>query len=510
MGMTATTIKGFRAEMRASAQRWYEARGLAGPRLFAFQKELQALADHLGAAGKSKDEIKAALAVKQADLLRSPFNPTPIDDGSYVVLHPKPTPAEVKQVRQLLFQGEIGAECHYAGLGARLESKKPKFMMSTEDLLAALTNFAQRINDPAYAGIKLYESLAGQIAKLGGLAALQVKFTRLQNWAIGERIFLAKIYGLYRTARQAGMSDDDFRQKVKKQKFKVVINQESGGPIIEAFVKNRFFGLDPRNLIFMYQVQHPTHEVKKDGALAEDENHKSQGNHGLVPLQSVLEAVWFQVVPNRADSGYQTEKIAAADLQDFQEAISVLSIESVEDTTQYVWPYDEKYLAIVDQAAKKAGGARFFMKIVGNKPDNPQKGGALGSFNGRNGVIESQRLPDITPAQITLLNLNNNAVAKPNEADQLMLESPMIEDLHPIFEPQGSDSIVRIDIKIPQGDRNLYLPSRFIRYEPTPTISNLKDPVDIIKTLLLMEIMEADSGVIAFARDFLGLPIKCL
>jgi hypothetical protein len=62
---------------------------------------------------------------------------------------------------------------------------------------------------------------------------------------------------------------------------------------------------------------------------------------------------------------------------------------------------------------------------------------------------------------------------------------------------------VRIDPKIPQGDRNLYLPTIYIKYDPAPSISNLKDPIDIIRALLKMQEMESDPEIIRFAEHII-------
>jgi hypothetical protein len=236
-----------------------------------------------------------------------------------------------------------------------------------------------------------------------------------------------------------------------------------------------------------------------------DTVYQSQGNHGLIPFQANLEEQWFRIVPDALPRGYREEKISTEDYRCFQENITTLVVESVEDTYQYVQPYDYTYLAYVEKLGLEQG-IQMFMKIVGQKEKNPQKGGFLAAItdaNGRtrNAVIESNRTPELKPGDITNLNLNRNAFYNPNAVDRAILAGKMIEDLHPTFEPQGKELLVRIDPKIPQGDRNFSLVTRYIKDNPPASISNLKDPVDIIPTLLLMQRMEYEPGIIKFAEQ---------
>jgi len=525
--MKSRDIQGFRKEMRQSIQAFYQRRGLSGGNLYAFSQKLQNITNKLRSGGKTKDEVKKALLQEQADLLKFPhlFSLDPIDDGSFIVLKQgelTETEASLslekrsKIINELLtsaykaiINGVVASEGHYAGLGTRLESPKPKFTMTAKDLLQGLKNFAERISDPKYESDETYQKLDKQIKEYGGLDTIIARFQSLHEWTIGERIFLSKLYAIYQLAKERfGMTDEGFKQVIQTLKFKIIINEESGEKIIENFIKNKFFGLNPRNIIFMKQAQHPTLEVSEDGTLKPDETHLSQGNHGLIPLQANLEDQWFRIIPTHPPKGYREEKITTTDYKDFQNTITILVVESVEDTMQYIQPYDYSYLAYVEKLGKEMG-IQMFMKIVGQKEENPQKGGFLAAVTLKgniqvNQVIESNRAPEVKNAEIKNLNLNRNAFYKPNEVDDAIMESEMIDDLHPTFLPEGKDFAVRIVPQIPQGDRNLYLKTVYIKDDPPRPISNLKDPLDILPTLDLMRRMEDDPELMRFAEG-LGL-----
>ncbi|MFA5113464.1 MAG: hypothetical protein WC529_04100 [Candidatus Margulisiibacteriota bacterium] len=523
----ARTIEGFRREMSRSILNFYARRGLSGPDLFIFARKLQDQVTQLRGQNASKDDIKKALAGQQAGLMEfpRPFNPQPLQDESFLVvkkggliereasLSPE---RRIKYVSELLggvytalVNGTIASEGHYAGLGTRLESPKPKFTMTPADLLACLKKFADRSAEPQFRDDPTYVTLREQLAEQGGLPSVLTKFAGLHDWTIGERIFLAKIHDIYQIAStKFGVTPESFRRILQSLKFKIIVNEQSGGVIIENFIKGRFFGLNPENVIFMYQAQHPTWEVAENGGLRPDAANMSQGNHGLLPFQSNLEGQWFRVIPDSAPRGYREERITTTDYKDFQANVTTLVVESVEDTSQYVQPYDYTYLAYVEKLGREQG-VQMFMKIVGQKEKNPQKGGFLAAVTQpdnavANAVLESNRAPALKPRDITNLNLNRNAFFNPNAVDDAIMESGMIEDLHPTIEPQGKELLVRIDPKVPQGDRNLYLRTRFIKDDPPASISNLKDPVDILPTLLLMRRMEDNPEVVKFA-EYIGL-----
>lgn len=527
MAMMARTIDGFRREMGRSILNFYARRGLAGKDLHAFAQRLQGQVAQLRGQGVNKDDIKSALAGEQAGLMEFPlpFNPQPLRDESFLVvkqggliereasLSPERRIEYVSKllngVYSALVNGTIASEGHYAGLGTRLESPKPKFTMTPADLLAGLKKFADRIDDPEFQAKPTYVTLREQLAEQGGLPSVLAKFAGLHDWTIGERIFLAKIYDIYQiAATKFGVTDESFRRIMQSLKFKIIVNEQSGGVIIENFVKGRFFGLNPENIIFMYQAQHPTWDVAENGELRPDAANPSQGNHGLLPFQSNLEGQWFRVLPDGAPRGYREERITTTDYKDFQANVTTLVVESVEDTSQYIQPYDYTYLAYVEKLGREQG-VQMFMKIVGQKEKNPQKGGFLAAVSQpdstvANAVLESNRAPKLKPRDLIDLNQNRNAFFNPNAVDDAIMESAMIGDLHPTFEPQGKELLLRIDPKVPQGDRNLYLRTRFIKDDPPSSISNLKDAVDIIPTLLLMRRMENNPEVVKFA-EYLGI-----
>ncbi|MFH1387381.1 MAG: hypothetical protein ABIH50_06935, partial [bacterium] len=374
MGMTATTMAGFREQMTGSIKNWYRGRGLSGSGLFQYAERLDTMAKKMKAGGKNTDEIKKALAREQAHLLEYPgkFDPSAIvEDGNYIVAgndYAARIQEHITNALKNLLNGLVQRECHYAGLGTRLELNEPKFTLTAEKLLNKLTEFASRIVQPGYENNTTYITLDKQINAEGGIDAISATYGNLSNLTIGERIFSAKLFSIYQLAKKIfTVTDDAFKDIVAGQKFKVIINQDSGAPIIEAFIRNKFFGLDPKKVIFMYQVKHPTQAVGEKGELEPDTERTSQGNHGLIAFQSVLEERWFRFIP-LDKGGYMEERLTPTDYADWQSASAIELIENVEDTAQYVHPHNLAYLGAIEKG--RGADKQFAMKMVNNKADN--------------------------------------------------------------------------------------------------------------------------------------------
>ena len=523
--MTATDIPGFRKQMMESISSFYARRGLEGSNLYRFSLKLQKQANLMHGNKASKADIKVALAKMQAGLLRFPhtFLTTPRRDKSFMTLHMSGNEVEIRNsdgtvamgrelvpdAKRLLLNGSVANEGHYAGMGTRLESSKPKFEMTPADLVKGLKSFAEKANDEKNKDDDLFIKLTEQLKDGGGIAEVEGKFLGLKSWKMGQRIFLAKLFELAQIGREYKMTDEQISKAIRKLKFKIIVNQDSGEQIEKTFVENRFFGFDPLNMIFMSQAKHPTYRVKANGELAPDEKAQSQGNHGLIPFQSALEDQWKRFVPSDSAGEYSVETLSARDYREFQGGIDMVVVESVEDRAQLVRPYDYPYLGLVHKLGA-GSGYNFFMQLVGQKTENPQKGGFLADVQpeglaGSNHTIESNRAPEVAPRDIVMLNRNRNVIYNPNLADDILFRGRMIDDLHPTFEPFGANMELRIDPKVPNGDRNIWLLTGFLSFAEPVRIENLKDSVDIIPTLSTMAMMDSNPELIKFARAFLKL-----
>jgi len=499
--MGSYTIETLRTLIKLNCERFYRQRGTDLP---AWAENLQKLATGLRAAGKSQTAVRRTLTAAQADILRWPndFQPAVKKD----ILVQPPTPASPRKMekslaaQRALFRGKVGILSLYAGNGDRLGCTKPKFEMNPQDLLDGLEREVSQIAPASSCPIR--QTIIKQLQELGGLHKVAERFNRLQNWSLGERIFIARTYRLYQDAKSSGLSPEDIKDVLQAQKLKIILNRENGGQVIESFIKNKFFGLDPKNFLFMYQVQHPSFEVMADGSLRPDAKHPAQGNHGLTHFNTMLDNVWFRVIPDNG-GGYREEALPQTDVYEFQAALSIMMGLNVEDLQQLSEPYDYGLLGYALVASRKRDIAQV-MQIVEQKSGNPQTGSFFGEIAGESAVMESTRLPDISPANVDLINRNLIVMVQPNQFEQTVLKTTMMADLHPTFSPRGPEMLIRIVPEIPFGETNLHLSTDY-RFMPGQKINNLKDPADIIRALLAFEEMEKDEELIKFAVDFLAM-----
>jgi hypothetical protein len=534
------SIEDFRRLMLDSTRNYFTNRGYSGLQLRDYCKGLAEEAAQHRILGATDGELKQRLAVLQSPTLRflpkfasihNEFSMDPTNDGSFVRLQPNGLPVDTTGMTlnsrslvtqsyeengsHLVIQGRLISEGHYAGLGTRLESTKSKFCLLPEDLVGSLGVFDKKIKDREYKtdDTAIYTAMAEQIKAHGGLERLHDRYIDMHKIPLGIRIFVQKAWEIYSTAKQLyGMTDEEAREVMAMQRFKIVINQASGDNVLGCFSDADFVGFNPKHFLFMKQATHPTYKISESGDILPDESYQSQGNHGLLVFQSVLDKQWFRVLANQAGGYDQESPLPSADYHDFMSSASIGLVESIEDTTQLTRAFDFVFIALIDHYGRMENGRQMFMQMVAQKQNNPQKGGFLASMMlgqaTRNLVIESSAAPEISPEEIKILNRNRNGFYSPSQVDQDILLGPMINNLHPTFYIAGwkdGAPIMRVDSKVPQGERNLFLRSLYVQFEPVQQIENLKDPADIIPTLSRMSQFDSNSDLVNFARNFLGL-----
>lgn len=489
--------------MAQSLRNFYARRGLTGHGLGHYAANLQATALRLKAQGLAPCEIKRALVAEQAPLLLFQGRYIPKNESelpfltmnnwesvfSRSTLSPSKA-AFAKRLqaegKTLLHSGEVGFQEHYGGQGERLKIRKAKYLATPDDLRIAYHAFLER------SGID-----RKSIPALPPLA----------DWTIGERNFLGKAFELYADCKAAGKSESEIKTIFSRIKFKMVLSQNAGAEIVENLVKNNFFGFAPGNFIFMYQPQHPTFGVTETGELEPDLKYPTQGNHGLTTFHSLLPNQWFRVVPGEAPGSYREERLTTEDYKLFQRGLKIILFESVEDLSQYEHPIDYGFIGKIARQGE-TDGTPFFQQIMKQKKEYPQPGGVFAHLFdkrtrlNRNAIVESNRT-SLKPEEILLINRGWGGVWQPNTFDSLVVDSPMLDDLHPTFKPKGEEPVVRIESEIPFGDPNLYLPT--VYYVLNRTLANLKVPGDIPAARQAMQQMETRPGLYDFARSFLGL-----
>ena len=511
----ATNLQELQVRFRQGASGYYTARNVNPVDLYDRQSQLGLRATQDLAERKPTDEIKRNLQARQADLLRfgklgTDLSMTPLEDETLIRIR-QGGPLPVRQRGQKLFvEGGLMEELHYAGLGTRLESPKPKFLLTAKDLVDGLYIFDLRTRSEDYSTDKMYQALAKQISAAGGFPAIKARFAHMNSLTLGDRIFIEKLYAAFEMARDNFQySPEDFKELLGKLKYDIILNASSSGEIIDHFIERGFYGLNTNNLLFMKQEQFPMWYVAPDGTLIDCSKYRSQGNHGLIPLQSYVDRIKFMVQPQRR--GFTEMPLVSTDYKAWMGQSSARLVRNVEDIAQIENPFDWSYIGLMAPEPGDTYTPMMFMKMALQKTVNPQKCGFLCSLAaGRNAVLEIDAAPEVSPADIQVININNNGFSNPLECDMSILGSAMADNLHPTFELvdwAGESAVLRGTYKAPQGDRNLYLPSRYVLHEPAQPIENLKDMLDIINALTRMSALEADPDKMRFAKEVLGIEI---
>lgn len=288
--------------------------------------------------------------------------------------------------------------------------------------------------------------------------------------SFGTRHMLQMIYDVKKLAKKKGI---DIKELIKKQKTLIVVNEESSEKILNDFIRNNFFSLDPNNVYFMEQKLF--HGITlKEGKLIYDFNSKKRlHNHGQMFMQKLHDDSIFYLEGNNKKFVKSKEY-----LKMLKEKILMLSY-NIEDIGYLTGAIDYKSLALALELSEK--GFEMIMEIVKQNPDKPQKGGAAFYDNklGKICMIESNRLKDLKNEDINHLNKNFNIYINPSNILEKIKENGLPMNID-IKEHEGEAHIYFCPV---QGDINFLSNTAFVIRKKPKSIQNLKSPATIPPTI---------------------------
>ncbi len=237
---------------------------------------------------------------------------------------------------------------------------------------------------------------------------------KLLPLSLGTRHMLQFSFDIYKLAKTYGYNP---KEVLSKQKMLVVLSEATIDKIIMEFINNNFFGFKRENVLFMTQKKY--HGINlADGRFIYDKNAPERlHNHGQMVMQQTMDDQIFRV-DKKGRRAYLASWEFGETLKEMDDKISC----NIDDLGYLTGSIDYDSLAFALKKGKK--GCRMIMEVVGNDPENPQKGGmaAFDSLSGKDVMIEAFQLKGIENHEIKYLNKNFNHFPKPYESWSILKE----------------------------------------------------------------------------------------
>lgn len=296
--------------------------------------------------------------------------------------------------------------------------------------------------------------------------------------SLGSRHMLQFSYDIYKLAKNHGY---DPKSVLSKQHMLIVLNEASANKIIKEFINNRFFGFNNKNVLFMVQKAYHGINLVNGKYVYNKNTPKRLHNHGQMVMQQTMDNQIFKVDNNGCGTFLKSDEFGKI-LKEMDAKLSY----NIEDLGYLTASIDYEGLAL---ALKKAEhGYRMLMEIVGNDPENPQKGGiaAFDTMLGKNVMIESFQLKGIKNHEIKYLNKNFNHYPKPYES-WLVLKKHGLN--MPIAIKDGS-----IYFQPVQGDINFLVKTEFFKRKGLKPIKSWKSPETTPLAIKYMHMQDWQKG----------------
>lgn len=395
---------------------------------------------------------------------------------------PKETATETEK---RILEGEVMWEHMVGGNASRMEINREKFVLSPQDLIDRYEVF--------------YKADKEEKSRKGGLSTLPPPETiaglakpndqGIENSELfGVRHMLAFAFNIKKLADKHGVSWQD---ALSKQTVFMIANEKIFDNIIGLFKAFGYFGLDSSKVFFMASSNYDALVLTERGRFIEQPAEGFIHNHGAARLETTTDNTWFTV------NGGERKKHPAEEIARIYGEHANLQSQPIEDLDYLMRPIDTNTITLALNTETLVGGNyNMMMDVVGQKPENPQKGGVLvfdpdffEPDEGRVVMIEAfQTYPRFFHyidkvarrlwRNIKWLNLNMNNYPDP----QVLFKMIQNEGLPVWFEVKNGG----FRNESPQGDANYGLRTLFVArteivgQDQAPiTIRNLKDAGDI-------------------------------
>lgn len=377
------------------------------------------------------------------------------------------------QAQAAVLNGEILFEHAAAGEGTRL-MLGPKYFL----------NLAQEITPARIAHLLSLD--AGEVVLPEAvIPRLDCPPQDLLPLALGTRHMLQLAFDLARLAEDAGEPPQEVLQR---QHLLIVIAREMVAHIEKEFYQWHFFGFHPGHVYFMMQESFHGFSLNGRNFFYDRQSPRRLHNHGQMVMQQAMDRQLFTLQGTHPwDQTFHSRPAVGDWLQGFVNKISY----NIEDLDYLTGSLDLAGLGLALELGNQ--GYHMVMEVMANNPLKPQKGGMLAWDRelGRDVMIESFQLGDLSHADITYLNRNFNHYPRPwiswHRVAEEGLPMPIsVKDGFLYFQPV-------------QGDLNFLVPTAFFRRREMRPIRNLKSPASLPLAINRMCAQDRQPGF----RDFI-------
>ena len=416
----------------------------------------------------------------------------------------------VAQTIERILCGEVMWEHMIGGKATRMKIDKEKFTLSPHDLVERYKAFYQEAQEESQR-----TGIAHNLPEPSSLRLpddLGLKNSDL----FGIRHMLAFAHNIKRLADETGMVG--WEEALSRQTIFLIANEKIIPTILELFKDFGYFGLDPENIYFMATKNYDVLVLTEGGELITQSAKDYIHNHGVARLETTEDNVWFTIKEGERTPLSSDE---VKEVYDAHVNLQSLNIEDLNYLTQAIDPHALTLALYGDMIVGGDSKYHMMMDVVGQKKDNPQKGGVLAydsnfieEGKGRLVMIESfctyprffhylDRVAQEKWREINWLNLNMNNYPNPSR----LFEMAKDEGLPVWLEMKGAG----FRNESPQGDANYFLPTLYVARtervgaEDVPlTIMNLKNAADIPNGLRFMSKQQELPGFVDFTRQFVA------
>jgi hypothetical protein len=361
--------------------------------------------------------------------------------------------ARLARAKAAVLNGEILFEHAAAGEGTRLMLGSKYFLNIAQELL--LDRIAHLMSLES-GDLVLPETLAER---------LDCRPRDLLPLALGTRHMLQLAFDLSALAREVG---DSPREVLGRQHLLIVVAGDMVAHIEKEFYQWHFFGFDPSQVCFMVQESFHGLNLKAGRFFYDRQSPRHLHNHGQMVLQQAMDYQLFSLAGDHPREKTYHSKAGVRDwLHRFSDKISY----NIEDLDYLTGSLDLAGLGLALELGDQ--DYHMVMEVVANNPLKPQKGGMLAwdPELGRDVMIESFQLGDISYQDIRYLNRNFNHYPRPWVSWERVGEDGLplpvaVKDGFLYFQPV-------------QGDINFLVDTAFFRRVEMRPIRNLKSPATL-------------------------------
>ncbi len=304
--------------------------------------------------------------------------------------------------------------------------------------------------------------------------------------SLGSRHMLQMAFDLENLAREMGESP---REVLERQHLLIILGREMLAHIEKDFYQWHFYGFNPAHVYFMVQESFHGLNLKHGRFFYDVYSPARLHNHGQMVMQQTLDNQLFTLTGGHPwEKTFRSRREVADWLQGFADKISY----NIEDLDYLTGSLDFHGLGLALQLGDQ--GYNMIMEVMANNPAKPQKGGMLAwdAELGRDVMIESFQLGDISNQDITYLNRNFNHYPSPGvcwgRIGEQGLPMPItVKDGFLYFQPV-------------QGDINFLVKTAFFRRQEMRPIRNLKSPAALPLAINRLNAQDRQPGFKEFAQ----------